>query len=314
MPNKKVTAKTPARTTQKARVRKLSRKHKKVVVKKNKKIPNSIYILRQSFGHIWQNKRVFAGILLIFAIFYVTLVKGLATEFKLDEASRTIDEVVGDGIGTPTKAVALLGTLFGTTGSTTGDAANVYQIVLFIIVSLAIIWTLRQTFDGRTKLRIRDAYFKSMSPFITYIVVSFIILVQCIPALVGILVYSLVAGGGLAVGAAEQVLWLSVLIGSILVSGYFISSSLFASYIVTLPNMTPLLSLRSAKKLVRYRRLSVLRKVLFLPIFVLLCFIIIFLPLVILVPVLAEILFAILSFSLILLGHTYFYVLYRELL
>jgi hypothetical protein len=78
--------------------------------------------------------------------------------------------------------------------------------------------------------------------------------------------------------------------------------------------MTPLAALRSARKLVKYRRSSVLLRVVFLPIFVTVCFLVIFLPLVILLPLVAEILFAALSFVLIVLGHTYLYFLYRELL
>lgn len=269
--------------------------------------------MRRSMAHMWQNKGLFAGILAVFAVLYVVLVKGFATEFQLEETSNAIDEAAL-GLDAPTKAFTLLGALFGTGSTTSGEAASVYQLLLFIIISLVVVWTLRQTLDGSSKLRIRDAYYKSMSPFVTYSIVLFVIFLHSIPALLGISIYSFVMSGELAINVFERVIWLLVMVAGLLGSTYLISSSLFASYIVTLPNMTPLQSLRSARKLVRYRRAAVIRRVLFLPVFVILCFLVIFLPLVLLVPVLAEVLFAVLGFALIVLGHSYFYLLYRELL
>ncbi len=298
------------------RVRKLNRKNKKQVTKIYKKIPSSFSLLNTSFKHIWANKRLLIGIMIVFAALYIVLVRGLVMQFELSQNSAKIDEVIGDGINTPTKAFVLLGSLFGTTGSTSGEAASVYQIFLFIIISLVLIWALRQTFDESTKIKIkiRDAYYKSMTPFITYILVWLVILIQCIPAFIGITLYSLVVPEGLAVSAFEQVFWVVLMILGLVVTTFLLSSSIFASYIVTLPNMAPFTALRSARKLVKYRRFSVIRKVIFLPIFISICFLVLFLPLVILVPLIAEVLFVVLGFGLIVLGHTYYFVLYRALI
>ena len=57
---------------------------------------------------------------------------------------------------------------------------------------------------------------------------------------------------------------------------------MFALYIVTLPDMTPMKALRSARELVRYRRWTVLRKVLFLPLMLLVVAAIIMVPIIIL--------------------------------
>ncbi len=312
MAKKTTTKKRPV--TKQTRVRKLSRKDKKVVVLSTKQLPNSFIILGRACRHIWRNKGLFAGILLIFAVLYFLLVKGLATNFQLRDTRDLINEALGNEISTTEKSFTLFQALLGTTGSTAGEAASVYQTFLFVIISLVIIWALRQTFEGRTNVSIKNAFYKSMSPFITYIIIGLVMILQALPALLGIMFYGTVNSGGLAVGALEQIVWFVVMIFGIALSSYWLSSSLFASYIVTLPDMTPRTALRSARKLVRYRRLSVLRKFLFLPAFVLLCFAVIFLPLVLVLPVVAEVLFFILSIILILLGHTYFYELYRELL
>jgi len=309
---KQAKAKSAPKT--KGRVRNLTRKDKKQAVRATKKLPNSFVILGRSMRHIWRNKKLFAGILLVFAVFYLLLVKGLASNFQLSDTRRVIEETMGDEISTADKSLTLFETLLGTTGNTAGEAAGAYQTFLFVIFSLVIIWSLRQTFEGKARVKLKDAFYKSMSPFVTYCIVGFVILLQSLPALIGLTFYGAVAAEGLAVGTIEQAVWFVLMLGGLALSAYWISSSLFASYIVTLPDMTPLVALQTARKLVRYRRLNVIRKFLFLPLFILLSFAVIFLPLVLVLPLLAEILFFILSVSLILIGHTYFYVLYRELL
>jgi hypothetical protein len=127
-------------------------------------------------------------------------------------------------------------------------------------------------------------------------------------------IYSYVSDEGIIIGAGEQVMWLLFVFAGIMLSLFFISSSAFASYIVTLPNMTPMRALRSARKMVRFRRWSIIRKVAFLPIVMFICMVVIFLPLVFFAPVLAEILFVVAGLILLLLAHSYMYVLYRELL
>lgn len=308
-----MTAKTATTTS---RIRKLKRKDKKKVIKSAKKLPGSFVLLGRTFQHIWRGKKLYAGIMLIFALGYVLLVKGLAFNFQVAETRDAINETLGNEIGTAEKATTLLGVLMGTSGTASGEAASVYQTFLFIMISLVIIWSLRQTFDGKTgpKITVKNAFYKSMTPLIPYVLVCMVIMLQALPALIGIGMYGTVTTSGLAVGAVEQILWFVGFILLLAVSIYLLSSSLFASYIVTLPDMKPLQALRSARKLVKFRRLVIIRKVLFLPLFILVSFAVIFLPMVLLLPIVAEILFFIMSILLILVMHTYFYLLYRELL
>ncbi len=308
------TQKKADQTPVQPRVRKLSRKNKKKVVRTSYKLPSSFTILRRALAHIWHNKKLFIGILLIFTALYLLLVKGLAVNFRLEDTGDAIEDAVGQDVNPTLKGAALLGALLGSPGSTTGEAASVYQVLLLILVSLPIIWALRQTFDGRTKISVKEAYYHSMAPFVQYIFVGLVILVQCLPAIIMISVYNIVIAQQIATNDFEHALWLIGALLGIGVSFYFLSASIFASYIVTLPNMRPMESLRSALKLVKFRRWMILRKVLFLFFVMLLCYILLFLPLVLLVPIAAEILFLFVSVFLLLLGHTYFYTLYRELL
>ncbi|MDQ3123068.1 MAG: hypothetical protein M3Q14_00035 [bacterium] len=301
-------------TSSPARVRKLTSHNKKKIVRTAHKIPNSFKLLGRALRHLWRNKKLFGGIFIIYVVLYILFVKGLATNFQVDETRVLIEETLGDQLDGFMTATTLFGALIGTAGTTASESGSVYQLVLFVIFSLAIIWALRATFEDRSKIKIREAFYKGMYPLVPYVVVGLVIILQLIPALVGISVYSIVIANGIAVNTVEQIGWLSLMLLLVGLSVYLVSSSVFASYIVTLEKMAPMQALRSARKLVKFRRWSILRKVLFLPVMIALCFIAVFFPLVLVLPVVAEILFLLCSLALIFIGHAFLYELYRELL
>ena len=153
-----------------------------------------------------------------------------------------------------------------------------------------------------------------MYPLVPFVAVCLVIVIQTLPALIATSLYSIVQSNSLAVGSLQMGLAVVVLALGLLWSLYMLSSSLFALYIVTLPGGTPIAALKAARKLVRYRRFILLRKVLFLPLMLLLFSAVILIPLILFIPTAAEVLFMI--FSIVLLGvvHSYFYTLYRSLL
>jgi hypothetical protein len=95
---------------------------------------------------------------------------------------------------------------------------------------------------------------------------------------------------------------------------YMICSSIFALYIVTLPNMKPREALRSAKNLVHFRRWQVVRRLLFLPLFIIAAIGIIVVPLILYAKFLVVPAFFILSMLCIMYAHAYLYSLYKGLL
>jgi hypothetical protein len=95
---------------------------------------------------------------------------------------------------------------------------------------------------------------------------------------------------------------------------YMVSASIFALYIVTLPDMLPRQALKAANDLVRFRRLPVIRKVLFMPLFILAVMAAVIIPLIVYAKFIVPVAFYTLSMLAILFVHTYLYSLYRELL
>ncbi len=314
MAQQKKQSKKTNRPQQATRVRKLDYKQKKKVIKKSVKVAGSFRLFGRAWRHMWRHKKLFGGILFVYALLYVLLVKGIAANFKLSETRDAINAAVDGGLGNLEMASSLFGALLGTAGSTASESAGVFQTVLFVLVSLAIIWALRQTFSDRKTPPIRQAFYSGPAQIVPYILVLLVITLQMIPALIGVTIYGIVITNGIAVGFLEQAVWLIILLALMGLSVFWVSASVFASYIVTLPNMAPMQALRSAKQLVRFRRWIIIRKVLFLPLIMGLIMLLIFMPLVLLAPVIAEVLFLIFVLILLLFGHSYFYLLYRELM
>ena len=198
-------------------------------------------------------------------------------------------------------------------GNGSSQTAGAYQLFLGIITSLAVIWALRQILAGST-VRIRDAYYHGMYPLIPFIFVLIVVGLELIPLLIGSSLYGLVITNGIAVHALEKVLFAAIFAALAALSIYLIISSIFALYIVTLPDMTPMKALRSARRLVKGHRWALLRKIFFLPLILLVAAAVIMVPIIIFLTPVAQWIFFLLTMFALVAIHAYMYTTYRELL
>jgi len=285
--------------------------HKRI--KHSAKLPNVWQLTRQAALTLWGRKDLFIGITLIYGVLDLVLAQGVSGGTNVSTLKHSLSQASNGHFNGLASGVGVFALLIGSAGNKSSPAAGTYQLFLTVIVSLAIIWALRQVLAG-AKLRIRDAFYRGMYPLVPFILVLLVVSLQLLPLLIGSLVYGLVTTNGIAAYFIEKLLWALLYILLALLSLYMISSSLFAVYIVTLPDMTPLKALRSARELVRHRRWTVLRKILWLPLFLLVVAAVIMVPIIIwLTPVAQWAFFALTMFSLIAV-HSYMYTLYRELL
>ncbi|MDB5163853.1 MAG: hypothetical protein JWS12_471 [Candidatus Saccharibacteria bacterium] len=278
-----------------------------------KKLPSSLKLFRQSLRLLRQHWKIFGGIILIYGLLYVVLVQGLGSGLNLGELKSSLKNVFTGSFSQLSTGLVLFGALLGSINNTSNASAAVYQAVLILIASLALVWALREVRAG-TSLRVRDSFYKGMYPLIPFLLVLMVIGLQLIPLGIGSTVYSLVVNNAIAVTFLEKFLWAALFFALTLLSIYMVTSSVFALYIVTLPDMTPMKALRSARQLVLHRRWVVLRKVLFLPLILLVLSAILIVPLILFVTPLAAWVFFGYSMLGLALIHGYMYTLYRELL
>ncbi len=273
-----------------------------------RRLPSSWQLFRHSCGLLWRYKKPLGGILLIYGLAQIIFVQGAFTANLSDLKDAASNS--GGGVGGSLNSFSYL---LGSVGQTSSAGASAYQSLLFIIGSLAFIWALRQLMAAK-RIRIRDAYYKGMYPLIPFFLVLVIIGIQMMPALIGAWLYGVVTTNGIAASFIEYVFWFVIFLVFALLSFYMICSSLFALYIVTLPDMTPMKALRSARELVLHRRHAVARKLVAFLIAVVILSAVITLPVILLLPGLASIVFY--SATVLAVGfmHTYIYNIYRELL
>lgn len=298
----KNTAKATAAKTDKA----------KKPAKPTRKLPAAFRLFAQACTMPARHWEIFGGILLIYAVLNIVLIGGLVGSDELVALKDVLADTFTGQFGSVTTGLALFGFLITEgSGSVASGVASAYQTMLLLLISLALIWALRQVYAGH-KVRVRDAFYQGMHPLVQYILVMLVIGLQLVPAVLGGFFFVILAG--ILQHTYELVLISIVLLALLSASVYMLISSVFALYIVTLPNMTPLEALRSAKDIVRYRRAKVLLKLLFLPLALIVAAAIIMVPVALLLTPLAAVMFFALSIVGVLIIHSYMYALYRELI
>lgn len=277
------------------------------------RLPAAWAIAKKAFATVWAHRWLFLGITAIYMALNIFLVRGFNDVSNLTQLESLLNDEMFNDISGFTRNVALVAFLITNAGDNSTEMGAVYQGILLLIASLAIVWAIRQVSTG-TKVRIRDAFYKGMYPLIPVILILLVVVLGTLPLVLSATIYSLLSDGGVIVTGVEQVLWVLLLLLGASLTLYFLSTSITALYIATLPDMTPMKALRSARELVRGRRMAVIRKMLFLPVLVLVVGVIILLPVIAVWTAAAPWVFYALSMVGIVVLHAYLYTLYRELL
>jgi len=281
-------------------------------VKHPRRLPSAWQLSRKTIDLLWQHRGLFVGLIVVYGLLNLLLVSGFSSSASVSSLKHQLSQ--GNKGGQLGLNFSVFFNLLTTSSSSsTNSGSGAYQLFLGLVISLATIWMLRQAIAGES-IRFRNAFYKGMYPMIPFILVLLVVLLQTVPFLIGGGLYDLVVTNGIAIHFAEQLLWGLLFAVLSFVSIYMLCSSLFALYIATLPDMTPIKALKSARQLVRYRRLSVFRKLLYLPVALLVVASIIMIPAIAyLAPAAPWILFG-LAVSALVVAHAYMYTLYRELL
>lgn len=271
-----------------------------------------------SFKLTWRVLRVFrkywkplGGIVLVYLILNIIFASGISN------VNTTFNDIKNDlntgGGHALWHAAGGFGALVGSAGASSTTTGSALQSMLFVIESLVIIWALRHLLSGQA-ISVKLAYYRSMTPLIPFLLVVFTIIIQLLPLTLGGIILAAVASSVFTSTTAATIFTTIIFLILAAWSIYMVSASIFALYIVTLPDMLPRQALKAASDLVRFRRLPVIRKVLFMPLFIVAVMAVVIIPLIVYAKPIVPAVFYILSMLSILFAHTYLYSLYRELL
>lgn len=276
-------------------------------------LPSSWQLTKKTYQLLWQARRPLLGIFLVYVLLSILLVRGFGSSGDVNALRQQLGNGLNGNAGELAGGLTSLTNTLTSANAGSTASAGVYQLLLGILVSLATIWTLRQVLAGE-RVRVRDAFYKSTGPFITFLLVLLVILIQIVPFIIGGGIYTVAVNFGIAVTAPERLLWGVLFAALAATSIYMLCASTFGLYIVTLPDMTPLKALRSARNLVQYRRAAIFRKLLFLAFVLGVIAVTVLLPLAFIIPTILAWVFFLGSLAALIVINTYMYTLYRELL
>ena len=296
--------------------------------KRSLKIPGYWALTTQVAKIISSNKRVLLTIALLYAILMILL-----SSFVSQETYSSLQDVVNEinEEGTLEAIVPTATLLWGVitaqlSGSGFGSANSSQQImaVFFgLLTWLSTVWLLRAIMTGK-KPRARDGIYSSGGPVVALLVLCLVALIQLIPAAVAVIAYSAAASSGLL---DQTAILMSFGIATILLttlSAYWLTSTLVAMVIVTLPGMYPFDALRLAGDLTIGRRTRFLLRLLWAILLVALVWIVVLVLAILLdgalksaipalawLPIVPMTALALSSLSIVMIA-SYIYVLYRR--
>jgi hypothetical protein len=157
--------------------------------------------------------------------------------------------------------------------------SQIFPILIGLLTWLTTVWLLRAILAGR-RPKMRDGLYNAGAPILPTFLVSAVIIVQLIPMALAFFAYNAAVVSGLLDGGAEAMMFWLVAGLLVVLSLYWITSTLIALVVVTLPGMYPMQALRTAGDLVVGRRVRILLRLLWLVFTVVLTWAIVVIPII----------------------------------
>jgi len=233
---------------------------------------------------LWENRKIFLVFMIVYGVL-TGLFVGLASQDTYQQLSDTLtttgSNIFDGNFGELSKATLLLTTAL--TGSLSGNLTDVQRIfasLLALFAWLTTVWLLRSLLAGQ-RPRFRDGLYNSGSPFIPTLLVSLLLVVQLLPLALALIAYSAAqATGFLDVGYQSIVFWAAAFLLGIL-SLYWVTSTVLAMVVVTLPGKYPADAIRTAGDLAIGRRFRILLRVAWLALSVVVIWGVIMIPVIV---------------------------------
>jgi hypothetical protein len=233
---------------------------------------------------LWANKRLFLLLALTYAVLTAAFV-GFASQDTYVELSESINDanegVLQGDLGKVGQAGVLLATgMVGAFNQTPTDAQKIFAGIFGLMVWLTTVWLLRAILSGR-KPKLRDGLYNGSAPLLSSLLIGFLVVLQLLPVALAAIGFGAAVSTGVLLGGIETMLFWVVAGMLGLLSLYWITSSMVALVVVTLPGMYPLQAVRTAGDLVIGRRVRVLLRFLWICVVSLLVWALVMIPIII---------------------------------
>lgn len=245
--------------------------------KRGKPVERVWRLVKGSFGTIWREKRTVWVLMFLFALVSYIVVGGIS-QLSFVDLRQATQELFQGNLG----AFGSVATLFGAavTGSLNPSVSQLQQFLsgaLAFLFWLCLVWILRRRL-GDQPTSVREALYNSGAPIIPSMLVATAIMIQLIPAAIGVLGAVLTLSGAWFQGGAESMLVCAAAGLLVLLSVYWIAGSATAMIIVTIPGMYPWRALAAASDLVVGQRWAIALRVVVMAVVIFLVWAIVLVP------------------------------------
>jgi hypothetical protein len=291
------------------------------------KLPGYWSFTNQVRHQLWQNKKLFILLGITYSFVSVIFV-GLGSQGTYSQLVSTLHASSGDifsgNWGQIGQASLLLATaVSGDLNAQLTDAQKIYATLATLMTWLTTIWLLRALLAGRHP-RLRDGMYASGAPLISTFLISLLLLIQLLPVAIAAIGFAAASPAGILDNGLIAVLFWAVVLLLTVLSLYWITSTLIALVVITLPGMYPLNAIKTAGDLVIGRRVRVLLRLSWLALLIVVAWVAIMIPTIIFdswikgvfssikwLPIVPVTLLALTSATLIW-SSTYIYMFYRK--
>ncbi len=227
-------------------------------------LPGYVAFTIEVWRTLWRYKSTFLTLVIVYAVLSGLLV-GMASQSTYSQIGDVLRSTSGDVFSGNFKTLGEAGTLLlvGASGGFNAELSESGQLVagaLALMIWLVSIWMLRALLAGQTP-RLRDGFYNAGAPLVPTLLLAMLLLLQLVPAAIAAIgISAAIPTGFVSQGIEAMLFWVVAILLGVL-SLYWITSTLLALVVVTLPGMYPLHALKSAHELVVGRRLRIVLRI-----------------------------------------------------
>ena len=154
---------------------------------------------------------------------------------------------------------------------------------VFTVITILILWLISLYFArhiiNKQKVSFWDGLFNALGPLISTLIVFAVVVIECIPIFLLIIVYSAAMSTEFLTGPFYILLFLGFAALMILISGYFLPVSLITFVAVSAPGLYPVRAFNAATELMKGRKMNLVYRLVALVLVLMLVWAIVLFPL-----------------------------------
>lgn len=216
---------------------------------------------------LWRFKKLWL-VFIVFTALLSFLLIGFTQQSNYAQVTETVD-LVGESLkGTvfeqiPSGVILVTSTLSGALGGNMTESQQIISTFFYFFMGLVVIWLLRQLLAGN-KVRFRDGLYNAGAPVVPMVVLTIVLMLQLLPVALLLMAYTTALSQQILDGGIETAAFTLAVIFAVLLTFYFITTTVFAYMVSTVPGIYPLQAYASARQLIAGQRLRMLARLLLL--------------------------------------------------